>query len=134
MYFLFYDKTNYILNDLLTEWNFNGYVTSDCSAVDDIYYSHHYTLNYGETCSAVFSAGMNIECGGFVQAHGVDAINEGYFSFQDLQNGLIKDYTVLMRLGMFDEPSILPWYDYGPNNSVNTPLHQQTALEAAQHI
>ena len=121
----------YILTDLLAEWGFNGYVTSDCSAVRDVLNAHHYTLTPGETCSAVFSSGMDIECGSFTASHGVDAIEEGSMAFSDLQRGLIADYTVLMRLGMFDDPQSSPWKGYGPE-MVNTPFHQQIALEAAQ--
>ena len=120
-----------ILTDLLSEWGFSGYVTSDCSAVRDVLNAHHYTTTPGETCSAVFSSGMDLECGSFTASHGVDAINEGSMAFSDLQHGLIADYTVLMRLGLFDDPQAAPWKGYGPE-MVNTARHQQIALEAVQ--
>ena len=35
-----------------------GYITSDCDAVWDVMYSHHYTNTTAETCAAVLEAGM----------------------------------------------------------------------------
>ncbi len=48
-----------ILNDLARdEWGFDGYITSDCGAVDNVQNDHHYTSNASETVTAVLSAGM----------------------------------------------------------------------------
>ena len=85
----------------------------------------------GETVEAVFSAGINIECGSFTAGNGVKAYEDGYLKLSDLQFGLIQNYKVLMRLGLFDKPSEIPWANYGPDN-VNTPQHQLIALNAAQ--
>ncbi len=55
-------------HELLTDiarnkWNFDGYITSDCGAVNNVYDSHHFTSTPEEAVKSVFSAGMDIECG-----------------------------------------------------------------------
>ncbi len=58
----------------------------------------------------------------------VAAVESGVLKMSDLQKGLIANYKVLMRLGLFDDPSDSPWVKYGPSN-VNTASHQRLALE-----
>eukprot|EP01084_Bolivina_argentea_P252456 423756_1 len=122
---------SYLCTEQLNKWGFDGYLTSDCSAVNDVYNAHHYTNTTADTCAVVFEAGMTIECGSFVQSNGIAAVKSGVLKMSDLQKGLIANYKVMMRLGMFDDPNDVPWSKYGPNN-VNTPYHQQLALEGVQ--
>ena len=49
-------------------WGFDGYVTSDCGAVADVQDSHKYTADAAATVTAVLSAGMDTDCGSFMQA------------------------------------------------------------------
>lgn len=35
------------------KWGFQGYITSDCGAVDDVQNSHHYTSDSNNTCRSV---------------------------------------------------------------------------------
>jgi beta-glucosidase len=61
---------------LKNQWKFKGYVTGDCGAVDDIYYTHKYTKSVGETVNATLFAGNDIDCGGFLKASNLkDALN-----------------------------------------------------------
>ena len=65
--------------DILTtklreEWGFQGYITSDCGAVNNVQNNHHYTNTTGDTVNAVLSAGMDINCGGYTQQHTQDAV------------------------------------------------------------
>jgi beta-glucosidase-like glycosyl hydrolase len=49
-----------MLTDLLRDsWGFDGYVTSDCGAVDDVMYTHYYTNTTDDTCVATLTAGMD---------------------------------------------------------------------------
>ena len=56
-----------LMTDLAREaWGFEGYITSDCGAVDNVIGNHHYTNDNGETISVTFKAGMDLECGSFI--------------------------------------------------------------------
>eukprot|EP00483_Globobulimina_turgida_P009380 UN09399 len=48
-----------------------------------------------------------------------------------VQNAIYRATLVQMRLGMFDEPSSLPWYNLGPQN-VTTPRNLEISYNAAQ--
>merc|ERR1719361_1240101 len=47
-------------------WKFDGYVTSDCDADKDVYFSHHYTKTPEEAVREVLRAGTDIDCGSFI--------------------------------------------------------------------
>ena len=64
-----------ILTTLLRDdWGFNGYITSDCGAVNNVQNNHHYTNDTVSTVDAVFGAGMDINCGSYTQKHAADAM------------------------------------------------------------
>jgi len=53
-----------LLTELAREtWGFDGYVTSDCWAVDNVQNQHHYTNATADTVAVVLEAGMDIDCG-----------------------------------------------------------------------
>eukprot|EP01084_Bolivina_argentea_P283731 486022_1 len=106
--------TNYLIDEL----GFIGYITSDCGAVGDVQNSHHYTNNSDATINAVFSAGMDLDCGGFTTENNntANAVKNGAISLELLQNAIYELTLIQMRLGMFDNSEMLPWYNYGPAN------------------
>lgn len=65
-----------ILTTLLREeWGFNGYITSDCGAVNDVQNAHHYTNDTTSTVAAVFAAGMDMDCGSYTSKYAADAMS-----------------------------------------------------------
>jgi len=49
--------SSFLLNETLRgKWGFNGYVTSDCGAVNDVYSSHNYTNTTDETVRCIIPA------------------------------------------------------------------------------
>ncbi|UJR16581.1 hypothetical protein I4U23_003481 [Adineta vaga] len=58
----------YLLNDVLrNEWNFTGYVISDCDPISDIQKSFHYTATLEQAVAVSVSSGNDINCGGEFQ-------------------------------------------------------------------
>ena len=52
------------LQDLLRgQWAFDGYVVSDCGAVDDIVSEHLYNNTLAEGAAAALTAGTDADCG-----------------------------------------------------------------------
>ena len=41
------------------EWQFNGYVTSDCDADSDVFYSHHYSATPEQAVADVLRCGSH---------------------------------------------------------------------------
>lgn len=46
------------------QWGFQGYITSDCGAIDDIFTPHNYSATREDTCAAAIKAGTDLDCGG----------------------------------------------------------------------
>lgn len=92
---------------LLTEvarnqWGFDGYITSDCDADADVYYSHNYTNTPEEAVRDVLRAGTDVDCGGFVAKFAQSALDKGVITEADLDARLKKLFRVRMRLSHFD--------------------------------
>ena len=83
-------------------WGFDGYVTSDCGAVYDVFVWHHYTKSAEEAVSATLKAGMDIDCGDFISKHGQAALDKGLLTEADMDRALQRLFRIRMKLGHFD--------------------------------
>lgn len=118
------------------QWGFDGYITSDCGAVLDVQESHKYIRDAKQVCKAVLQAGMDSDCAligniSFFNVHLQAAIDTGVVKEQDYKTALSNLFRVRMRLGEFDPVVNQPYLQYGVDR-INTPEHQQLALEAAR--
>ena len=121
-----------LLNDLIrNEWGFDGYITSDCNAVNDVQNQHHYTNTTNDTIRAVLSAGMDTDCGNFLSSTAMTKfLNGGDSNIKLVDTALSHLFHIQMRLGFFDPLELNPYGQFG-NEVVNTAAHQQLAKEAA---
>ncbi len=121
-----------LMNDILRrQWKFTGYVTSDCWAVDD-FYKYHKT-HKDATSSAVDAVmhGTDVECGQTVYKTLVDAVKTGLIKEQQLDISLKRLFTIRMRLGMFDPPSLVK-YAQTPASVLESPEHKAHSLKMAR--
>jgi pre-mRNA-splicing factor SYF2/beta-D-xylosidase 4 len=84
------------------DWQFDGYITSDCDADSDVYFNHHYTGTPEETVRDVLRAGTDVDCGNFVPNYAQSALNKGLITEADLDDRLFYLFKMRMRLGHFD--------------------------------
>ena len=125
---------------LRKEWGFGGYVVSDCGAVIDIHESHKARKTAAEGAAMALLAGTDLECGAGSWAPGSpdsfpalgDAVGLGLVKESDLDQALRRLFRAQMKLGVYDPPQRLPWAGYTYETIVNSPKHQQLALEAAR--
>jgi len=112
-------------------WNFQGYVTSDCGAVDDFWRpnAHHTSPDRAHASADALLHGTDTECGQDYRSLG-DAVKQGLLSQADIDVSLRRLFVARMKLGLFDPPSMVP-YTSIPFSNVNSPAHQALALEAA---
>jgi len=121
-----------ILNDLARDkWHFNGYITSDCGAVGNVQNQHHYTSNPKDTVTAVLTAGMDTDCGGFMSSKTMQSLLTDS-KVEALADTALKNlFMVQFRLGFADPVDVQPdWAKYD-GSVVNTAAHQTLAKEAA---
>lgn len=121
-----------LMNDILRkQWNFTGYVTSDCWAIDDFFKYHKTHTN--PTVSAVDAVmhGTDIECGQTVYKTLLDAVKTGLISEAQLDVSLRRLFTIRYRLGMFDPPSRVKFAQTSMEVLESEP-HRQHALKMAR--
>jgi beta-glucosidase-like glycosyl hydrolase len=112
-------------------WGFDGYITSDCGAVEVIMNNHHYTNTTDETCAVAMTAGTDLDCGSFYTSNLPSAVAAGSVTEEQVKTALSHLFSVRMRLGQFDPPEMQP-YKSLPPSVVNSAAHQELALDAAR--
>jgi beta-glucosidase len=121
-----------LMNDILRkQWKFNGYVTSDCWAVDD-FYKYHKT-HKDATTSAIDAVmhGTDVECGQTVYKTLLDAVKTGLIKETQLDISLKRLFTIRYRLGMFDPPEMVK-YAQTPSSVLESAPHKEHSLKMAQ--
>ena len=125
------------------DWQFQGYVVSDCDAVHDIFTGHHYRPTQAQASAIAVERGMDNECADFPDFSKADAagdsdyepfvraVQEGYLSESALDTALIRLFTARIRLGMFDPPSMDP-YSRIAQKELDSPAHRELALRLAE--
>ena len=140
----------YTVNELLQRtYGFNGYTTSDCGAIGDIYNNHQWTPPgwtsawtnpaTGQQVSAsagaqayALRAGTDLNCTGSepTVANIQAAINAGVLSEGVLDNALVHLFTLRMETGEFDPPSKVA-YTKITKSVIQSPAHQALAEKVA---
>ena len=121
-----------LMTDILRkQWNFTGYVTSDCWAIDD-FYKNHKTHPDAESASAdaVFH-GTDIDCGTDAYKALVQAVNNGKIPESQIDVSVKRLYMIRFRLGMFD-PVEMVKFAQTPASVLESPAHQAHALKMAR--
>lgn len=94
---------DWLLKDVARgEWGFDGYVTSDCGAEDDVFNHHHFTSTPEESVAAILRAGTDVDCGGFMRKYVQSALDKKLVTVDDLDARLRVLFAMRMRLGHFD--------------------------------
>jgi beta-glucosidase len=119
--------------DLLTarlrqDWGFQGYVVSDCDAVDDMTKFHYFKPDNAQSSAAAIQAGTDLDCGD-AYAGLSEAVRKGYVSEHVLDTALTRLLTARRRLGEWRGTSDR-YADIGMDQ-VDSAVHRQLALQAA---
>jgi beta-glucosidase len=117
---------------LRQDWQFKGFVTSDCGAIDDLFKpnAHHFSADQEHAVAAAVLAGTDTSCGKTYLAV-PSAVQQGLLTQTDLDRSLERLFEARIRLGMFDPPQQVP-YAAIPFSEVGSPAHVALALRAAR--
>lgn len=121
----------YLLQKTLRDaWHFQGYVTSDCGAIGDITFGHHYTTDNEHGSAVAVRAGTDTTCGNeYVTL--VQAVHDGLIKESEVDTAVKRLFTARFRLGMFEPPSMVP-FNRIPMSQDDSPAHRQLALRVAR--
>jgi len=115
---------------LRDEWEFDGYVVSDCGAIDDIYRGHKLVNSPEEAAALAVRNGCDLECG---QTYNylLEAVKKGFISETEIDIAIKRLFTARFRLGMFDPPEAVR-YAQIPYEINDSKAHRQLALKMAK--
>jgi beta-glucosidase len=117
---------------LRKDWGFNGYVTSDCGAIDDFYSpnGHHFSPDSEHASATAMLAGTDTNCGDTYKSL-VKAVQDGLISESALNTAVERLFTARFRLGMFDPASDVAYASI-PMSEDDSAEHRALALKAAR--
>jgi beta-glucosidase len=122
-----------LLVDVLRhDWNFKGFVTSDCGAIDDFFKPNtHRTEPDAEHADRdALLAGTDTNCGSTYEKLGA-AVKQGLIKESDIDVSLVRLFEARIRLGQFD-PSANVAYGQIPFSAVHSPENAAVAERAAR--
>jgi beta-glucosidase len=117
---------------LREEWHFNGHVVTDCGALDDIFLRHKALPGPVETAAAAIKAGVDLDCSNVLQKDVIKAVDAGLLTKQDVDSALAALLRTQMKLGFFDDRTVVPFSGYGAD-SVHNETHIALARTMATH-
>ncbi len=123
-------NTDLLQKRLRGDWNFQGYIVSDCGAIADIYRGHKYKANAAEASAVAVKAGTDLTCGSEYRAL-VEAVKQGLIEESEINRSLERLFVARFKLGMFDPPERVPFSKI-PYSEVDSDAHRKIALEAAR--
>ena len=135
--------SDFVMGTLLREeWGFNGYVTSDCGAVQQAFnpgatafgqkpdVGHYYFSDPEEASAGTLIAGCDISCGGEHRQHLMKAIERGLITEDQIDKNVIRNVTSLFRQGIFDSKGSTPWDGLGAEQLASK-AHDDLAIDMA---
>jgi beta-glucosidase len=114
------------------DWKFNGFVTSDCGAIDDFYEkkAHAYSPDAAHAAASGVLTGTDTNCGSTYKAL-PEAVHEGLLRETDVDRAIERLFVARIRLGLFD-PSAGQPYAQIPYSEDRAPAHLALSLDASR--
>ena len=116
---------------LRNQWNFTGYVTSDCGAIDDFYQTHKMFSDAESSAADAVLHGTDVECGNNTYKTLIQAVKDGKLTEKDIDVSLKRLFKIRFRLGMFD-PKEMVKYAQIPITALESQPHKDHALKMAR--
>ena len=122
-----------LLQKDLKAWGFNGYIVSDCGAINDFYSpnGHKYSPSAAEASATAVKAGTDLTCGSEYGRGLPDAVKNGLIKEPEIDAALVRLFTARFKLGMFDPAERVPFSKITLADN-DTEDHRKVALEAAR--
>jgi beta-glucosidase len=111
------------------DWNFNGYVVSDCGAIGDIADGHKYAPSVEQASVDAVRAGTDLSCGD-EYATLVKAVHDGLIQESEIDAAVKRLMTARIRMGILAPMADQPMQSLN-RSVVYSPTHARLNLKAA---
>jgi beta-glucosidase len=120
-----------LIQDILRgEWGFDGFIVSDCGAIDDIYLRHRTEPTAAAAAAVAVRTGTDLDCGQ-VYPNLVDAVAQGLITEAEIDTAVTRLFRARFRLGMFD-PEDRVAYARIPYSVLDQQSHRDLAREVSR--
>lgn len=122
----------YLDSLLRVQWQFKGYIVSDCWAIRDFFAkgAHEVVPTREEAAAMALHAGTDLNCGDSYPAL-IGAVGQGLVSESQIDRSVERLMLARLKLGMFDADSLVPWSKIS-SNVIDCDAHRDLALQSAQ--
>ena len=119
-----------LLQRLLREiWGFDGYVVSDCGAIQDIWKDHKLVETPEAAAALAVRNGCDLNCGHVFEAL-IQAVQDGFLTEKEIDISVSRLLLARMKLGMFD-PDEMVSYANILVSKLDSDEHHAVSYEAA---
>ena len=126
------NANTFMMTDLLRRnWGFEGYVVSDCGAVNDMVFGHRFFKSGAEAAARSIFAGCDLDCGTEYRDYLPEALKKGLLEVKDLDRAVERVLSARFRLGEFDPRDAVP-YSAIPKERLDCKEFRDLALEVAR--
>jgi len=121
---------DWLLQTLLRkDWGFDGYVVSDCDAIDDMTQFHRYKPDNEQSAAAAITAGTDLDCGRAYAALD-EAASKRLVKETTIDRALTRLFAARYRLGILGSESSAGYSKIGADQ-IDSASHRELALDAA---
>ena len=120
-----------LMDEILRKrWGFEGYIVSDCGAIDNFYRTHKTSPDAAAASAEAVIAGTDLECGNSYKAL-MEAVGRGDILEAEVDIAVKRLFTARMKLGMFDPDSRVPFSKI-PYSTVGSARSREQSIEMAR--
>ncbi|TCC93654.1 glycosyl hydrolase [Pedobacter frigiditerrae] len=116
---------------LRKQWNFTGYVTSDCWGIDDFFKNHKTHKDAASASADAVLHGTDVECGTDAYKSLVKAVKEGKLLESQIDVSVKRLFMTRFKLGMFD-PKEMVKYAQTSSSVLESDEHKAHSLKMAR--
>lgn len=121
-----------LMNDILrNQWQFTGYVTSDCWAIDDFFKNHKTHPDAASASADAVMHGTDLDCGTDAYMGLIKAVKDGMISERQIDVSVKRLFTIRFRLGLFDPVEMVEWAQT-PESVLESEPHREHSLKMAR--
>ncbi len=123
-------NTMLLQQKLRGDWQFKGFVTSDCGAVQDFYDGHGFSPDAAHAAAKAVLAGTDTDCGDEYKSL-KQAVEQKLLPESAIDTAVERLFEARIRLGMFD-PKAEVAFNSIPFSQNDSAPHAELALQAAR--